>query len=88
MSYIKRHDYRLYYWNGKSEVFSSIPHNAGSLPWLKLADAHIVIDLTSKEIIKNRYATQYEAIKFICSLKSKYVRRIFKKRFLKLYGGS
>jgi len=83
MSYIKRHDYILCYWNGKSEVISSIPHNAGSLPWSKLADAHVVIDLTAKKIIKNRFNSIDEAIKFICSLKSKYVRRIFKKRFLR-----
>jgi len=81
-----RHRYKLYYSNGTSEIGTGLSDRIGLYP--KIADAHVVIDLTTGYIIKNRWATKDEAIKFICSLKSKYVRRIFKKRFLKLYGGS
>jgi len=81
MSYPERHDYQLYYKDRRSEIGTGLSDRIGLYP--KIADAHVVIDLTAKKIIKNRFNSIDEAIKFICSLKSKYVRRIFKKRFLR-----
>lgn len=75
-----RHRYKLYYSNGTSEIGTGLSDRIGLYP--KIADAHVVIDLTAKEIVKNRYGTIDEALNLMCSLKSKYVRRIFKKRFL------
>jgi len=80
MFYHEQHDYQLYYRDRRSEVIKHIPGVMGY--WTKTADAHVVIDLTAKKIIKNRFNSIDEAIKFICSLKSKYVRRIFKQRYL------
>jgi len=75
-----RHRYKLYYSNGTSEIGTGLSDRIGLYP--EITDAHVVLDLTAGQIIKNRYATQDEALNLICSLKSKYVRRIFKKRYL------